>query len=289
MKKNVKKSGKTNIKRLSGVALSVLLVGGLIAGCGKSAGASADITTGVQAEAGTTVVQQTTEAAKDKVTVKNDAETKSNAETTAAQKETVTTTTSEATTTAAKESVTEAPKKPSVTNNSTPAKQEATTAAAVDNTPADTPNTPEKPQPTEAPTQAPKPIEKPTEKQTEAATEQPTETPQPTEAPTQAPAHVHSWAERVIGERIVVDRPAWDEQIEVLPERDEQVAVGSYLVCNTCGDPWPCSDELHGGSHTERIYETVHKPAEYRTVHHDAETHKENITETYCTSCGEIR
>ena len=99
--------------------------------------------------------------------------------------------------------------------------------------------------------------------------------------------HTHNWV-AVTETRIVVDQPAYDEQVPVTEMREHE-------ICSSCGADLTGTDasahvyqhmingDDKGGWHSEWREEVTG----YQTVHHDAVTHTETVTTGYrCSTCG---
>ena len=123
----------------------------------------------------------------------------------------------------------------------------------------------------------------------------------------QAPEHEHVW-EPVTETRWVEDVPAWDEEIVVgdaWAETVDEYGTVTHQVCADCGaylDEMTEAERsehikahvMSGGSgshYTKQFREktgvrVIEHPAQYRTVHHEAEGHEETVITGWRCSCG---
>lgn len=123
----------------------------------------------------------------------------------------------------------------------------------------------------------------------------------------QALEHEHVW-EPVTQTRWVEDVPAWDEEIsaeDVWSETVDEYGTVTHQVCGDCGAYLDEMSEaersghikahvMSGGSgsqYTKQFREktgvrVIEHPAQYRTVHHEAEGHEETVITGWRCFCG---
>ena len=133
------------------------------------------------------------------------------------------------------------------------------------------------------------------------------------------PEHTHTWTpvtttihhdatghyeDVVVGTRTVVDKEAWDEPIYEWKYMGKTRCIKCGQVFNTADECFDHQDVLaDNGDYTHGSYEFIAEKVQTDTIHHEAETHEETITEKrwvedtaaydetvitgYVCSCGE--
>lgn len=110
-----------------------------------------------------------------------------------------------------------------------------------------------------------------------------------------APEHIHTWSpvtttvhhdatghyeDVIVGTKTVVDKEAWDEPV---------YEWKAYAVrCRYCGAEYGTMDDLEkhmmdaidNDDYNHGSYEVLYRNEQVDTIHHEAETHEENITES---------
>lgn len=109
------------------------------------------------------------------------------------------------------------------------------------------------------------------------------------------PEHTHTWnpvtttvhheatghyTDVVVGTRTVVDKEAWDEPVYEWKYMGKTRCKGCGQVFNTASECFDHQDEMaDNGDYTHGSYESIAEKVQTDTIHHEAETHEEDIKE----------
>lgn len=109
------------------------------------------------------------------------------------------------------------------------------------------------------------------------------------------PEHTHTWnpvtttvhheatghyTDVVVGTRTVVDKEAWDEPVYEWKYMGKTRCKGCGQVFNTASECFDHQDEMaDNGDYTHGSYESIAEKVQIDTIHHEAETHGEDIKE----------